>query len=190
MPGPLWKLSRAKPVDLKKLCKSVPACLMFKKLWIQSMTVTSYNQVNDMRKSSCWIDTVNCGRGVVMKTITIGSDCSGLGTDCVAVERLGLKFVNMFSSDTDVHCRDVLEWFLVSIDWVISIGNKIKFTRMQTQSISNNILGLDALVNDINWDQRHPPKLLLPDAASKGKTYVDVYTCGFPCQPFRTLSLS
>lgn len=124
MPGPLWKLSRAKPVDLKKLCKSVPACLMFKKLRIQSMTVTSYNQVNDMRKSNCWIDTVNCGRGVVMKTITIGSDCSGLGTDCVAVERLGLKFVNMFSSDTDVHCRDVLEWFLVSIDWVISIGNK------------------------------------------------------------------
>ena len=44
-----------------------------------------------------------------MKTISIGSDCSSVGTDAVAVERLGVKFENLFASDTDSHCRDILE---------------------------------------------------------------------------------
>ena len=55
-----------------------------------------------------------------MKTISIGSDCSGVGTDAVAVARLGLKFENRFSSDTCSHCRDILECFLVSTDWLMS----------------------------------------------------------------------
>ena len=44
-----------------------------------------------------------------MKTIKIGSDCSGVGTDAIAVSRLGTPFLNMFSSDSNLHCRDVLE---------------------------------------------------------------------------------
>lgn len=41
--------------------------------------------------------------------LTIGSDCSGIGTDAVAVERLGVPFKNLFSSDSDAHCRRVLK---------------------------------------------------------------------------------
>lgn len=44
-----------------------------------------------------------------MKVIKIGPDCSGMGTDAVAMSRLGVTFENIFASDTDKHCRDVLK---------------------------------------------------------------------------------
>ena len=43
------------------------------------------------------------------RPILIGSDCSGIGTDAVAVERLGVPFKNLFASDVDAHCRKVLK---------------------------------------------------------------------------------
>ena len=49
-------------------------------------------------------------------TITMGSDCSGIGTDAIALARLGVKFENIFASETDVHCRDVLERVLAVND--------------------------------------------------------------------------
>ena len=42
-------------------------------------------------------------------SITIGSDCSGVGTDAIALSRLGVRFENLFASDSDPHCRAVLE---------------------------------------------------------------------------------
>ena len=46
------------------------------------------------------------------KAITIGSDCSGVGTDAIALSRLGVRFENLFASDSDPHCRAVLECIL------------------------------------------------------------------------------
>lgn len=40
--------------------------------------------------------------------INIGSDCSGMGTDCVAMRRLKLPFQNLFASDSVKSCRDLL----------------------------------------------------------------------------------
>ena len=67
------------------------------------------------------------------KTLKVGSDCSGMGTDVIALRRLGLQ------SDTSVHCRKVLE----------SLGLK-------------------------------PSLAMKPNEAPE----VDLYTCGFPCQPY------
>ena len=44
-----------------------------------------------------------------MAAITLGSDCSGVGTDAIALKRLGVPFRNLFCSDTNQHCRKVLE---------------------------------------------------------------------------------
>ena len=41
--------------------------------------------------------------------LTIGSDCSGVGTDAIALSRLGIQFRNLFSSDIDRHCRELLQ---------------------------------------------------------------------------------
>ena len=73
------------------------------------------------------------------KTLKVGSDCSGMGTDVIALRRLGLQVNHVFSSDTSVHCRKVLE----------SLGLK-------------------------------PSLAMKPNEAPE----VDLYTCGFPCQPY------
>ena len=46
-------------------------------------------------------------------------------------------------------------------------------------------------VNDwFGQGQTHPPQLLLEDAAAnEQKPHVDLYTCGFPCQPYSFLLL-
>lgn len=44
-----------------------------------------------------------------MQKISIGSDCSGVGTDAVAAARLGIRFVNRFASESNEQCRNVLE---------------------------------------------------------------------------------
>ena len=57
---------------------------------------------------------VNCdvGHAKDMSKIRIGSDCSGIGTDAVAMSRLGLDFVCAFASESSQHCRDVLDCVL------------------------------------------------------------------------------
>ena len=73
------------------------------------------------------------------KKLRVGFDCSGMGTDVIALRRLGLQVNHVFSSDTSVHCRKVLQ----------SLG--------LTPSLS-----------------------MSPTDAPE----VDLYTCGFPCQPY------
>ena len=41
--------------------------------------------------------------------ISIGSDCSGVGTDAVAMSRLNVDFECVFASESNEHCRDVLD---------------------------------------------------------------------------------
>ena len=42
-------------------------------------------------------------------SILVGSDCSGLGTDAIALDRLNVPFKICFASDTDRHCRNLLK---------------------------------------------------------------------------------
>lgn len=58
--------------------------------------------------------------------ISIGSDCSGIGTDAVAMSRLDVKFRCLFASDSNAHCRDVLLWSLFAIMNQVN-GNKLFF---------------------------------------------------------------
>lgn len=79
--------------------------------------------------------------------LNVGSDCSGLGTDVLCLRKM-LKdskavLQHRFSSDTNVHCRAVLE----------SLGLRPS-ERMQD-----------------------------PSAVPA----VDLYSCGFPCQPYSLL---
>lgn len=76
--------------------------------------------------------------------LTVGSDCSGLGTDTKCLASLGVKFQNVFCSDSDVAARQVLA-------------------------------------------SGHPPKSLHEDCTSPARQQegpVDIYTVGWPCQPF------
>ena len=67
------------------------------------------------------------------KAITIGSDCSGVGTDAIALSRLGVRFENLFASDSDPHCRAVLECIL---DIIINIDLKRHIHSRQSQHTS------------------------------------------------------
>ena len=45
------------------------------------------------------------------------------------------------------------------------------------------------MTND-NLGQRHAPEVILKDAASnEQKPHMDVYTAGFPCQPYSFLTI-
>ena len=78
------------------------------------------------------------------KVLQIGSDCTGLPTDRVALSRLALPFRNRFASESDPQARKTLR------------------------------RGSDA------------PEILFHDAKLKkpSRPRVDLYTSGFPCQPF------
>ena len=84
----------------------------------------------------------------VARRITLGSDCSGVGTEALALERLNVPYRQAFMSDINQDVRTVLK------------------RRLDTS---------EALK-----DCRLFPEMM-PDRASS----VDVYVCGFPCQPFR-----
>lgn len=61
------------------------------------------------------------------KAITIGSDCSGVGTDAIALSRLGVCFENLFASDSDPHCRAVLTCILDLINDEVIHSDVFKF---------------------------------------------------------------
>ena len=71
------------------------------------------------------------------KAITIGSDCSGVGTDAIALSRLGVRFENLFASDSDPHCRAVLECILDINNQTLEMSHS--FTTIPThQSVTVN----------------------------------------------------
>ena len=126
------------------------------------------------------------------RLLSIGSDCSGVGTDAVATARLadqlGFQFVNSFASDTDRHCRKVLECFL-AFNVSFHFGLRIQWCQFKCLCLVLRDHGV--AVNDgLGQGQTHPPQLLLEDAAAnEQKPHVDLYTCGFPCQPYSFLLL-
>lgn len=87
-----------------------------------------------------------------MRSITVGSDCTGLGTDEIAMRRvLGLDCHNMFASEINAVARRLLV------------------------------------------ENAHRPAKVYQDITSvarRGAPFVDVYTAGFPCQPYSAAGLN
>lgn len=125
-------------VSWRRHCQLSLCCLIFISIHWNETSVFSLSVILSRLRyrafESSWLMPLVC-----RKTLKVGSDCSGLGTDVIALRRLGLQVNHVFSSDTSVHCRKVLQ----------SLGLKPSLSMKPTEA---------------------------PE--------VDLYTCGFPCQPY------
>lgn len=80
------------------------------------------------------------------RPLRIGTDCSGIDAPVMAVRKLKLPFIHVFSSEIDKHCISSLR---------ANYSPEILFGDIQKREIKD-----------------------VPD--------IDLYVCGFPCQPFST----
>jgi DNA (cytosine-5)-methyltransferase 1 len=88
-----------------------------------------------------------------MKTIRIGTECSGIEAPIQALKKLGVKFDHIFSCEIDPIARK-------------SILSNYKPKYLYTD------------ITDIKSKKRLPED-----------TCIDMYVCGFPCQPFSSSGL-